>query len=218
MSLVIRKAQDTDKDFLINAIIETEKSGSEMISYCAIFSISESDLRKLLADILDEAVEGQELCISNFLIAEVDGEPAATISAWIEKESGVASSILKSNILMYFLGADVIRAAMPALTLMNEVSFNREEGALQIECVYTLEKYRGMGLAGSIIEEHIRISQEAGSDLEKVQVILLENNAAARRAYEKAGFRYVSARQCANNAILSILPCNTKILMENIIK
>lgn len=218
MSIVIRKAQDRDKDFLINAIIETEKSGSEMISYCGIFSISESDLRKLLGDILDEAVEGQELCISHFLIAEVDGEPAAAVSAWIEKESGIASSILKSNILMYFLDAEVIRAAMPALTLMNEVSFNREEGALQIECVYTLEKYRGMGLAGRIIEEHIRISQEAGSDLEKVQVILLENNAAAKRAYEKVGFGFVAARKCSDNAILSILPCNAKILMEKIIK
>lgn len=218
MSIVIRKAQDTDKDFLINAIIETEKSGSEMISYCRIFSISESDLRKLLGDILDEEVEGQELCISHFLIAEVDGEPAATVSAWIEKESGIASSILKSNILMYFLDAEVIRAAMPALTLMNEVSFNREEGALQIECVYTLEKYRGMGLAGSIIEEHIRVSRDAGSDLKKVQVILLENNAPAKRAYEKLGFEYIAARKCSDDAILNILPCNAKILMEKIIK
>jgi ribosomal protein S18 acetylase RimI-like enzyme len=218
MSITLRKATPADKDFLVTAIIEAEKSGSDIISYCAIFSITEQELRVLLNDILEEDIEGQELCIGSFLIAEVDGEPAAAISAWIENETGMASNMIKSNLLMYCLDRDIIMNAAPAIQIMNEVNIHRAEHALQIECVYTAKKYRGLGLVGKLIEEHIRLKQEAGKIFDKVQVILLKNNDSARRAYEKTGFAVVSEKRCADKTILKLLSCDAKILMERKIK
>jgi len=217
MNTTIRQATLDDKDFLITAIIEAEKSGSDIISYCAIFGISEDDLKELLGSILDEEIEGQEICANHFLIAEVDAEPAAAISAWIEAEEGMASNMIKSNLLMYLLDRQIIMNAAPNIALMNEVNIHREEGALQIECVYTAEKYRGMGLSRKLVEEHIIRNKEAGKDFNKVEVILLKNNASAQRAYEKTGFTLAQEKHCADKNIMNLLPCDTKILMERIL-
>jgi ribosomal protein S18 acetylase RimI-like enzyme len=218
MNISFRSAAPSDKDFLITTIIEAEKSGSNIISYCAIFSINEEELKALLGRILDEDIEGQELYIPGFLIAEVDGEPAAAISAWIENETGMSSNIIKSNLLMYCLDRDTLINATPALQLMNEINVPRSAGALQIESVYTAEKYRGLGLVSKLVDEHIRRNREAGKVFDTAQVILLQNNVSARKAYEKTGFAVVKEKTCADKAILKLLSCDTKILMEKKIK
>ena len=119
---------------------------------------------------------------------------------------------------MYFIDRQAILNAAPAMALMNAVNIHRDNNALQIECVYTAEKYRGLGLSSKLINEHIRLKQAAGVSLHKVQVILLKNNEAAQRAYEKAGFKVVAEKQCADPAILKLMPCDTKILMEKELK
>ncbi len=214
MDINIRKATEADKDFLITSIIEAEKSGGAIISYCAIFNITEEALHAALANMLDEDMEGQELNISGFLVGEVDGEKAAAMNTWVENANGMSSSMIKSNLLMYFLDRQALLNAAPAISLMNEVNIHRDDNALQIECVYTAEKYRGLGLSSKLINEHIRLKQEVAIPFDKVQVILLKNNTAAQRAYEKAGFTVVAEKQCADPAILKLLPCDTKILME----
>ncbi len=214
MDISIRKATEDDKDFLITSIIEAEKSGGDVISYCAIFNITEAELRTALSHILDEDMQGQELSISGFLVAEADGEKAAALSTWVEKANGMSSSMIKSNLLMYFIDREKILAAAPNLSLMNEVAIMRDEYALQIECVYTAPKYRGKGLTSKLIAEHVKHRLEEGMTFNKVQVILLKNNEAAQKAYAKAGFAIREEKKCSNRAILHLLPCDTKVLMQ----
>jgi len=214
MSITIRQATAEDKDFLIEAIMEAEKSGSDTISYCAIFSITEDQLRETLSNMLDEEMEDQELYIPNFLVAEVDGKPAATISGWVEKKNGMASSIIKSNMLMYSLDRDILLAAAPRLGLMNEVSITRDENALQLECVYTKPEFRGRGLAACLLEAHIKRMKDEGEPVDTAQIILLKNNTGAIKAYEKAGFSIVAEKTCGDDGILRLLPGDTKIMME----
>ena len=216
METIIRKATEADKEFLITSILEAEKSGGNVISYCAIFNITEDELRTALGNMLDEDMEGQELNISGFLVAEVDGERAAALNTWVENANGMSSSMIKSNLLMYFIDRQAILNAAPSMALMNEVAIHRDDNALQIECVYTAEKYRGMGLSSKLINEHIRQKQEAGATFDKVQVILLKNNESAQRAYAKAGFAAIAEKHCSDPAILKLMPCDTKILMEKL--
>ncbi len=218
MNSTIRRATENDKDFLITSIIEAEKSGAGIISYCAIFSITEDVFRGVLSNMLDEDVEGQELCISNFLIFEIDGERAAAVSAWVEGAGGIPSNIIKSNLLMSFIDRQVLLNAAPALGLMNEINIARTGNALQIECVYTAAKFRGMGLSGRLINEHIRLQQNEGMPIDKVQVILLKNNSSAVKAYEKAGFSVTTEKKCSDKAIFNLLPGDTKVLMERKLK
>jgi len=211
---MIRKATLADKDFLITAIIEAEKSGSDQISYCSIFSISETQLREMLSNILDEDVQGQELCISDFLVAEEAGEPVAACCAWIENETGMASSLIKGNLLTYFMDSETLLNAAPLLRLMNEINIHREPGTLQIEAVYTRSDMRGKGLGTDLINEHIACSQATGKKFSKVQVQLLGNNKNAVKAYEKAKFILVEEKTAVNPDIFKLLPYGTKLLME----
>ncbi len=214
MATTLRRATSDDVTFLTAAVINAEKSGSETVSYCNLFAISESAVRDLLGQILAEEIRGQELYIPNFLVAEVDGRPAATVSGWVEQETGKPSSLIKSTLFMYFLGAEVMTNAASRLKLIGEVNIPREANALQIECVYTAEPFRGRGLAQQLIHEHIRVNREKAPHTQKAQVILLKNNAPALKAYEHAGFAITTERRSTDPAILDLLPCDTKILME----
>ena len=45
---VIRKAQIPDIEFIIDTIIESQKSGTNKISYCNIYSLKEVELKDAL--------------------------------------------------------------------------------------------------------------------------------------------------------------------------
>ena len=68
-NISIRKATEKDIPFLIETIIAAEKSGTETIAYCSIFSLGKEEFTELLKNILEEDIQGQELCVSDFLIA-----------------------------------------------------------------------------------------------------------------------------------------------------
>jgi hypothetical protein len=214
MEIIIRKAILSDKDFVTDAIVAAEKSGGNAISYCTIFGISEEKFLEVLSEILDEDMEGQELCISGYLIVEVDGERAAAFCGWIEKGEGMSSNMIRRNLLMHFLGKEIMLNAAGNMKLMGEIDIQRTEYALQVEMSYTIEKFRGLGLYGRLVNEHIRLRQEAGIPFDKVQGIIYKSNLNPYKALSKIGFINVFEKHCANPDILKLLPSDTKILME----
>jgi len=217
MSIIIRSATAADLDFIVTAIMEAEKGASGNVSYCRMFSITEVEFRNVLLGMLEEEVPGQELYLPGFLIAEMEGRPVAASCSWVEKAEGMASNMIKSNLLMYTMDRKVMLDAMPMLAIVNEVNIDREDGALQIESIYTAEGYRGRGLTQLLIEAHIEKWQQEGLKLTRAQIMLMEHNAGAKRAYEKAGFVTAKRKSTSNKAILEILGGDTKILMERTI-
>lgn len=213
----IRKATEKDIAFLAEAVIEAEKSGTDRLSYSTIFGMREEDVRSLLPSILEEDITGQELCISGFLIAEAAGEYAGAVCAWIEGASGNLSSRLKADVLAHFMGRERIINAARYASLLNAVHIERENGALQLETVYTCNKYRGQGVSGTLINEHIRLYKTAFPGLNKAQILLAKTNDSAYKAYHKPGFTTVLEKHCPDAAILQVLPSDTMILMEKLI-
>ena len=59
-NLVIREASERDIDFIIETIIEADKSGSNVISACNILNVNEQEYRNILKNILNDNIEGQE--------------------------------------------------------------------------------------------------------------------------------------------------------------
>ena len=214
-NITIRRATAKDIDFLTEAIIAAEQSGSGMpVSYSNIFSLSEEETKDLLKSALEEEIEGQELCPLHFLIAEADGKPAATCASWIEAAEGVSSGQIKANILFHLLGKEKLDNAAEKLKAVAGTNIERSAGAAQIESVYTKPEHRGRGLTARIIEEHLKQHKENDPSVEKAQVILLKNNTSAANAYRKAGFEQVAERTSTHALINSILPCDSKIMME----
>ena len=103
--LIIRPATLEDIDFVVTAIIESEKSSTDKIGPANYFEITEADYRRYLIQMLEEEIDGCEISISSFVVAEYEGEILAATGGWLEgdNEDGLPSSMIKSNLFAYFL-------------------------------------------------------------------------------------------------------------------
>ncbi len=213
MNFIIKEATEEDLPFLVEAIINAERSGTQTLSYEKLFELDEQQVINNLSKILAEDITGQELCISDFLIAWFDEERAAAICSWIEGEEG-SSAILKSNVLMFGFGKEAFARVLHKAALLEPLNMTREAGALQLESVYVTNKYRGQGVVNLLILAHINKQQSRKRRLKKVQIILAKDNENALKAYIKAGFATVLEKYQTNAEVLKYLPTQTKILME----
>jgi len=207
----VRRANKADIPFLVEAIIEAEASGSQNISYREIFSLSDRELKDLLTCILLEEIQGCGFSPSEFLIAEQSSEPAGCCAAWIEGAAGLSSTIIKSQLLIEFLGKERWGTSNDNLAVATEINIERTPGVLQIESVYTLPRYRGNGLSGALIREHLSQAAKTGTSSAEIQV--MGNNGAAIKAYQKAGFILKREKGSDNEALGKLLPYHTKLLM-----
>jgi len=211
--IIIRRANSNDIDFIIKSIIEAEKSGTEIISYCNIFEIPEEELKANLWNIIEEDVEGQELCISGFLIAEIDGIAVGAVCSWVEGDGNLSSSIIKSTLIHYYFSPESQKKAYIKSNLLDNLNIHRKKNTLQIESVFVNNKYRGLGVSNKIINTHINNCKNE-NNIDKVQIQVMKNNPFAIKAYEKIGFNLKEEKTCSDNEILKILPYNCKIMME----
>lgn len=210
----LRKASTNDIGFLVDTIVAAEKSGTDTFGLARLLELSEEDMRRYLADMLEEDIEGCELSASSFIVAEFDGEPVAAFAGWIEgkNEDDMPSSLLKSNLIGYVVPKENIAKFKSKLDIVRPLQIEREEGTYQLEYSFTKPDYRGNGLMGKIVDEHIRQARE--SNIHKMQVHVFANNLPAIRTYEKKGFMLVKEFVSNNPQSSQYFPSNKELLME----
>ncbi len=212
-NLTFRQAAFKDIDFVIEGIIEADKSGTDIISMCRVFSISEGYYREILFDILKQDIRNYDYYMPGFLICETDGEYAGTVGAWIEGANGIASGMIKSSIILQFLGEEKFPIIKNNLEIIKDFSVSRLFGALQVEYVYIKEKYRGRGIFDKMVGKNIKRNLDSNS-FNKVQSVLLKSNTSSYSAFSKFGYKVVVEKKSENPKILNFFPYNTRILME----
>lgn len=211
MSVSCRPATPSDIPFLVDAIVAAEKGGTDKLSYSTIFGLPEPDVRAMLAEALDEDVTGQELCVSGFKIADVDGEPVGAVCAWVEGEGHRSSTLLKASLLAHFIGRERLAQAAPTLRIVGELGLPREPGALQLESIYVVAHQRGRGITGVLIDAHVR---EAHPACRSAQIIVASHNAQALTAYRKAGFEVAREVHGTHPELSRLLPSDRKVLLQ----
>lgn len=209
----IRPATVKDNPFLIETIIEAEKSGTDKIGLSNLFHLSEEKLRQCLIQMMEEEIDGCEFSISSFQIAEIEGISVAAIAGWIEgeNEDNIPSGMLKSNLLGFVLPKESLEYVQKLSGLLGGIQIARETYTYQIEYVYVSPDYRGMGLISALLDAHSKL---AGGVVHKMQVQAFANNSAAIKAYEKYGFKVKREYEVCDEQILNYLPYNIKLLLE----
>ena len=210
----IRNATINDVPFLVETIIEAEKSGTDKLSYITVFGLTEEDSRKYIADMLLEEVDGCELSISSFLIAEKNGQIAAAIAAWIEGIEGVPSTVLKGNLLNFTLPKESIDKAMLLNQTLRDLHIEYISDTMQLGLVYVSPAFRGLNLVRLLIDEKISQLHKINSNVTEMHVQVFGNNLSAIRAYAKVNFKVVMIKESSNKEIIHYLPSNKKILMK----
>ena len=208
-----RNATIDDIPFLVQAIIEAEKSGTDKLSYSTIFGLSVEEVRKYLANMLKEEVDDCELSISSFLIAVCNDTVVAALSAWIEGVDGIPSAVLKGNLLNYTLPKSCIERAIKLNELIQEIHMEYTPNTIQIGAGFVAEEFRGNKLLYMLNDELIARLIRKKPDVIGICAQIFSCNIPSIKTYEKANFKLVMAKESHNKEILQYLPSNKKILM-----
>jgi ribosomal protein S18 acetylase RimI-like enzyme len=209
-----RDAQLSDIPFLVNTIIEAEKSGTDILTYNTIFGITEAETRQYLADIFAQEVDGCELSLSSFLLAEADSKVVAAVAAWIEGSEGIPSAILKGNLLKFSLPKEVFERAIALNSMINELHIEYIPNTIQIGVVYVEKDFRGQKLADLLISKQIEKLLQRSTKPAGVYVQVFGNNISAIKAYSRANFIEILIKESKHERIMDYMPYKSKILMR----
>jgi GNAT superfamily N-acetyltransferase len=212
--LSMRPGGPDDIDFAVTAIIEAERSGCGATVYERVFGLSASELRSLVRRMVEQGLEGSELCCSSFWLAVDGGAPVAGLATWIEAHEGPGSALLRAAALAHALGNARWQAAAPRLRALHAVDVAREPGTLQIESVYTVPAHRGRGVAGGLIERAIAGRRATHAQVTRCQILSVVENRASARAFARAGFREVRRVTSGSPDVQALFPGSGRILWE----
>ena len=212
--LTVRQADENDIDFILEAIVESEKSSSDVISSCNVFGLNEEKFREIIGKVLHENVPDYDYYLSGFLIAEKDGEYLGALGSWVEAADETPSGIIKATILFPYLDKDKMREISKTTRVVKGLTMSRQPGTLQLEHGYTREKYRRQGVFSRLIKENILRNVKKYDKIEKVQGALFKANFKSYNAHIKLGFDVVEEKHVDDPEIFKYFPFNTKVLME----
>jgi ribosomal protein S18 acetylase RimI-like enzyme len=215
--VIFRSATIDDVPFLVDTIIEAEKSGTEILTYCTIFGLSEEEARKYIAEMLLEEIDGCELSISSFLLAEKNGQIAASVGAWVEGTEGIPSTILKGNLLNYTLPKKCIEHALALNTVVRELHIEYIAKTIQIGLVYVAAAFRGQNFVSLLIDEQVKRLRINHPEISEIYVQVFGNNIPAIRAYEKSNFEVQLVKESLNKEVIKYMPSDKKILMKRVV-
>lgn len=208
--MIFRKAVAADTEFIIDAIIGSEKSGTQLLSWSQIFDITENQVREMIWAVLDEEISEQEWCIENFMIAQQGDTTCAALSAWVEQESGLGSSAIKAQVISY-LYPELWKKAALELSEVSKIQIKRKPKALQLEHIYTSEPFRGKGIAGNLIDYTIKNHKNTTPNLKFAEIQFMAENANAKRSYTKCGFLSETKGPISDFGGLTLLPGHQRI-------
>lgn len=212
--VVITPAGPEDLEIVLDTIIEAEKSGSEIISSCLIFEMSEQEYRELITTILLENHEDYEFSLSGFLVAKYKDENIGALGSWIESKGGIDSSIIKANALFTTMDRDKLIAVQPNLKTLRGTSFSRTPGALQLEYAYVKPEYRRKGVFTKLIRGQIARYLKTESALNAAEAVLFKENYKSYTCYGKLNFVEQEGINLKNQPSEKFFPYSERVLLR----
>lgn len=207
----IRKAEENDVDFIIDTIIEAEKSGTDKIVSCGLFLLTEKKLREILKEILLKDIEDYEYSLSGFLVAEYKKEVIGALGSWIEELNDIPGSIIKANILIPYLDINNLSIIKNRLRKLNNFGIKREKGAIQLEYGYVVPEFRRRGVFTKLIKENIKKHFNGNFNPNKVETVLSKDNYKSFNCYNKLKFDVSFEVKTEDEELLQIFPYDTKV-------
>ncbi len=134
---------------------------------------------------------------STFLMAEVEGVPAAALCGYFDDELGYAAVSAVGDEVDRLTGRDAAagEAGLARIAPFLAAAPEHEPHAWVIENVATLPAFRRRGLVDRLLHEVIDRGVKRGAT--SIDIGVLIGNDPAQRAYEKAGFRVISEKRNA---------------------
>ncbi len=131
--------------------------------------------------------------VSEFIIAEAEGEPAASLCALpAAGTDDAAAAALREAAAASGLDRSELKAIFRRGAYTDSCWIQGGEGEWLIEHVATLPQYRGRGLVQALIDHALAAGRTAGFN--QASISFLIGNSAAERCYAKAGFVFAEEK------------------------
>lgn len=129
---------------------------------------------------------------SRFLIAEVDGVPAAALSAYENSRHGPKhlTPAMVEAFKTLGLPDEELMKIPDRFAPITAVQYVNHDGRWIVEWVATKPAYRKQGIIYRLLQEILDLGREQGFSETQIGYIL--GNTPAKHAYEKTGYRYVT--------------------------
>ncbi len=194
MDINIRQAGPEDADFIAWVMLAAARSHVERGIWEVMTGGTEEDCLAYLRVVA--ATEVPHLFHSStFIIAEVDGVPAAALSGYNPQELGMDAYMQAFPEVIGKMGWDDTEtaAAIGRVTPCTTCFPDNAEGAWVVENVATVPEFRRKGLIDKLLNEMIDKGRK--QDFRLAQIGVYIGNTKAQNAYEKAGFKIVDEKR-----------------------
>ena len=211
--ITIRQAKQSDIDFIIEGIIEAEKGGKEIIPTQIIFNLTFDELCLHYKDFLLEDIEDCEFSLKSYIICDVNGIKAGTISSWIEGLSGFGSNLIKMNCWIAALPRNHTQTILKNIELANKYSIPRKKDYLQLEYLYVKEDFRKRGLHKRMIASCIERAM-VYKNLKGCQAIPFKETILSYNFFVNRKFKEFNNLEIKDDAFGNIFEHRNRVSME----
>ncbi|MCH8813752.1 MAG: GNAT family N-acetyltransferase [Chloroflexi bacterium] len=134
---------------------------------------------------------------SPFIVAEVNGTPAAALCGYFQEELGgaaIQTAGIEANARTGRSEEQAAEGFARAMSVMNVIP-EHVAGTWIVENVATLPEFRRRGLVDRLVGEMLERGRGKGASTADISVFI--GNDAAQRAYEKCGFEAIAEKRDA---------------------
>lgn len=190
MATIIRQGRPDDAAFIAQIVLLSQRGPRPLGWFDFALDQAEPQVRDFLTR-LAVAKPRSWYHVSQFLIAEVDSEPAAALCAMPSRETRdtMRSAIAEVALATGMSAADIFARGSYARGCWVQGG----EDEWLIEHVAAIPAYRGRGLVQALIEHALAAGRRAG--FERASISFLIGNEAAERSYAKAGFCFAEEKR-----------------------
>lgn len=171
--------------------------GQLVLTVSAVGPRKDAGMLAVIEDVVRHAPPSSHTRWSGFLVAEVDGKPAAALSGYDTRTVSIEAFVQAWRHALIDLRGwtpeqweEFDRRRAPFRSAVCKCDDSDGNGWWVVEWVGTLPEYRGMGLMHRLLLSILQEGRKRG--LKRAKVTGFIGNIAAQRAYEKVGFKEVS--------------------------
>jgi ribosomal protein S18 acetylase RimI-like enzyme len=186
----IRPARIEDAGFIARNILAAQRGHLRRGSFDIALNLPEAECLDFVRRLTVARTKSWSH-VSQFIIAEVEGEPAAALCAFPAAGTRIAARAAIEEVAGE-TGLDafeIFRRQAPAANCWVQGG----DGDWMIEYVATLPAHRGRGLVQALIDRALAVGRAAG--FERASISFLIGNEPAERCYAKAGFVFAEEKR-----------------------
>jgi len=194
MTVEIRDARREDAAFLAWVLLTAHRSHLERGTWDLVVDADEATCLRFLEHLAGSSTP-HWTHFSTFLVAEVDGVPAAALCGYFDEEFGMpalAKALPEVNAAVGRTRADDAAGFARAGSIVH-VAPEHEPGVWIAENVATRPEYRRRGLVDRLLSEIFDRGRQRGARVVDIGVLI--GNDPAQRAYEKNGFKIIGEKR-----------------------